>query len=164
VTAPALHSHCSACGAPFPPGQDGWPRRCPSCGTVSYRNPLPVAVMVLPVAGAGLLMIERAIAPTGLAFPGGFVEWGESWQQAAVRELREETGVAVAPDAVSVLAVRSAPDGTLLVFGTAPEVPPSALADFEPSSEVSRLVLVDGPRDDVVFPLHAEVLAERLAA
>lgn len=157
-------SHCHACGAAFPPGEDGWPRRCAACGTVSYRNPLPVAVMVLPVHRAGLLMIERAIEPKGLAFPGGFVEWGEHWQDAAARELREETGVVVGPETISATAVRSAPDGTLLVFGTAPPVERTALAAFVPSNEVSALRLVDAPRADVVFPLHAEVLAERLAS
>lgn len=69
----------------------------------------------------------------------------------------------VDPDAVRVLDVRSAPDGTLLVFAGAPPVPRSALDAFAPSDEVAGLELVDGPRDDVVFPLHAEVLAARLA-
>lgn len=159
----APFSHCHACGVAFPPGATGWPRRCEACGTTSYRNPLPVAVMVLPVRGAGLLMIERAIAPIGLAFPGGFVEWGERWQEAAARELREETGVIVDPDTIEAVAVRSAPDGTLLVFGTAPPVDRTALDAFAPSDEVSALAFVEEPRDDVVFPLHAEVLAERLA-
>jgi len=160
---PQPHSHCHACGAPFASDVGNrWPRRCAACATVSYRNPLPVAVMVIPVAGAGLLMVQRAIAPRGLAFPGGFVEWGEGWQAAAARELREETGVHVDPETIEAVAVRSAPDGTLLVFGSAPPVPRAALDAFAPSDEVEGLVLVDTPRDDVVFPLHAEVLAERL--
>lgn len=160
---PVAFSHCHACGAAFGPAQNGWPRRCPACGTVSYRNPLPVAVMVLEVEGEGLLMVQRAIAPVGLAFPGGFVEWGERWEAAAVRELGEETGVRLDPDQVKAVAVRSAPDGTLLVFGAAPPVAGGALGGFTPSEEVSGLELVSAPRDDVVFPLHAEVLAERLA-
>lgn len=80
-----------------------------------------------------------------------------------LRGLRHRQLVEVAPDAVEAVAVRSAPDGTLLVFGTAPPVPRAALDAFRPSEEVSAPELVSGLRDDVVFPLHAEVLAERLA-
>ena len=127
------------------------------------RNPLPVAVAVVPVDEGGVVMIRRAIAPVGLAFPGGYIELGETWQEALARELVEETGVRVDPGAVRELRVLSAPDGTLLVFGSAPAVPRSALAGFAASDEVSELVVVDAPRDDVVFPLHGEVLAEHLA-
>ncbi len=42
----------------------------------TYRNPLPVAVAVVPVDGGGVLMIRRAIPPVGLAFPGGYIELG----------------------------------------------------------------------------------------
>ncbi len=129
----------------------------------TYRNPLPVAVAVVPVDGGGVLMIRRAIPPVGLAFPGGYIELGETWQEALARELAEETGVRVAPDTVRELRVLSAPDGTLLVFGTAPAVPREALDAFAPSDEVSEVLVVDGPRDDVVFPLHAQVLAEHFA-
>ena len=129
----------------------------------TYRNPLPVAVAVVPVAEGGVLMIRRAIPPVGLAFPGGYIELGETWQEALARELVEETGVRVEPDAVRELRVLSAPDGTLLVFGTAPAVARSALTGFAPSDEVSEVVVVDGPRDDVVFALHGRVLAEHVA-
>lgn len=127
------------------------------------RNPLPVAVAVVPVAEGGVVMIERAIAPVGLAFPGGYIELGERWQDALARELAEETGVRIDADAVRELRVLSAPDGTLLVFGTAPPVPRAALDAFTPDDEVSAVVVVDGPRDDVVFALHAQVLAEHFA-
>ena len=156
-------SHCSFCGQRFPDGL-GWPRTCPACGNVTFRNPLPVAVLVLPVADDGILLVRRAIAPVGLALPGGFVEHGERWQDAAAREALEETGVHVDPAAVREVRVLSAPDGTLLVFGTAPAVERDALHAFTPSPEVAGLLVADGPRDDLVFPLHAQVLAERFAA
>jgi 8-oxo-dGTP pyrophosphatase MutT (NUDIX family) len=154
--------HCGFCGTRFPPGLD-WPRTCPACGRTSYRNPLPVAVAVVPVAGEGLLVVRRAIPPEGLALPGGFVEVGESWQDAAARELAEETGVRADPARIRELRVLSAPDGTLLVFGAVPEVGRDALAAFAPSPEVSGLDVLGAPSDDVVFPLHAQVIAEVLA-
>ena len=125
-----------------------------------YRNPLPVAVMVVPVAGEGLLLVRRAIPPEGLALPGGYIEYGEDWRDAGARELREETGVRVDPSEVRELRVLSAPDGTLLVFGTAPPVARDALSEFVPSDEVSELLVTSEPLDDIVFPLHAQVVAE----
>lgn len=136
---------------------------CTACANTSYRNPLPVAVLVLPVEDDGVLMVRRVVPPTGLALPSGFIEYGERWQDAATRELAEETGVEVDPAAVRELRVRSGSDGTLLIFATAPEVSRDALRGFAPSAEVSELVVIQAPRDDVVFPLDAEVLAERFA-
>jgi ADP-ribose pyrophosphatase YjhB (NUDIX family) len=157
----APHAHCSFCGARFPDDLS-WPRTCQSCGNTSYRNPLPVAVAVVPVAGGGLLAVRRAIPPHGLALPGGFIELGETWQEAAARELAEETGVQADPGAFRELRVLSAPDGTLLVFGAVPEVARDALDAFAPSAEVAGLEVLRAPRDDIVFPLHAQVVAEVL--
>jgi len=157
----APHAHCSFCGARFP-GDLAWPRECPACGTTSYRNPLPVAVAVVPVADGGILAVRRAIPPRGLALPGGFIELGETWQEAAARELAEETGIRADPADLRELRVLSAPDGTLLVFGAAPEVGRDALAAFRPSPEVSGVEVLLAPSDEVVFPLHAQVLAEAL--
>jgi 8-oxo-dGTP pyrophosphatase MutT (NUDIX family) len=115
---PDRYAHCTFCGARFMPGQP-WPRRCAACGETSYLNPAPVAVVLQPV-GDGLLVIRRG------TLPGGYIEVGEAWQEAAVRELREETGLRADPDAVRLFDAASAPDGTLLIFGLlppAPEVP-----------------------------------------
>ena len=46
---PVRNSHCSWCGHAFVPDQ-AWPRQCASCAQTSYLNPLPVAVLLLPVA------------------------------------------------------------------------------------------------------------------
>jgi len=109
---------------------------------VSYRNPLPVAVLVLPVEKRGLLMVRRATPPIGLAFPSGFIEYGERWQDAAARELAEEAGVRVDPDLIRELCVRTGCDGMLLVFATAPAVSRAALqaflADWVPSLRALR--------------------------
>ncbi len=75
---------------------------CPHCGgdIVMYRNPTPtVDVVILVPAGAGrgdgVVLIERKNSPHGWALPGGFVDVGETCEQAAVREMLEETGLDV---------------------------------------------------------------------
>ena len=154
----APFSHCPHCGHRFPP-HAGWPRRCASCSSVSYRNPVPVVVLAVPVEDLGVLMIRRVDPPVGLALPSGYVEHGERWQDAAARELAEETAIRVDASTIRELRVRSGDDGTLLVFATAPPIARAELAAFTPSPEASELVVVDGPRPDVVFPLDAEVVA-----
>jgi ADP-ribose pyrophosphatase YjhB (NUDIX family) len=159
---PVRNSHCSFCGAAFAPTP--WPRTCAACGATSWLNPLPVAVCLVPV-GDGLLALRRGVGPgTGrLALPGGFIEAGETWQQAAAREVREETGVIVDPAGIRDFRVISAPDDTLLVFGLA--APCDALPPFSPGPEApERTVLRPGFDPALIaFPLHARVAAEYFA-
>ena len=64
-------SHCSYCGNRF--GDDApWPRRCLYCGNSTYRNPLPVAVVLLPMS-EGVIVVRRNIEPRKgtLTLPGG---------------------------------------------------------------------------------------------
>jgi 8-oxo-dGTP diphosphatase len=69
-------------------------RVCPNCGTMveTFRNPLPT-VDVVVIRSGRVLLIERMNPPAGWALPGGFIDYGESAEAAAVRELAEETGL-----------------------------------------------------------------------
>lgn len=70
---------------------------CPHCGKpIPQRNPVPTVDVVLHVPDRGVLLVERRSPPHGWALPGGFVDAGETVEQAAVREAREETGLEVA--------------------------------------------------------------------
>jgi hypothetical protein len=66
-------SHCSFCGNRFSDDAP-WPRRCLGCGNSTYRNPLPVAVVLLPMAG-GVVVIRRNTEPRKgtLTLPGGYI-------------------------------------------------------------------------------------------
>ncbi|NED77310.1 NUDIX domain-containing protein [Streptomyces sp. SID9944] len=151
-------SHCSSCGAPYAPGVAGWPRTCPSCGTATYRNPLPVAVALQPVydtKGTALVVITRAIAPArgGTALPGGYIDDREDWRHAVVRELKEETGIDAAARDVRLIDAMSAPDGHLLLFGLLPERPADTLPQSAATDETEGWHLLRRP-EELAFPLH----------
>jgi ADP-ribose pyrophosphatase YjhB (NUDIX family) len=70
--------------------------RCPQCGTVvkDYRNPFPTTDIIIEHDG-GIVLIVRRNKPRQWAIPGGFCDYGESLEEAAVREAREETSLEV---------------------------------------------------------------------
>lgn len=59
-----------------------------------HRNPLPTVDIIIELKG-GIVLIERKNAPPGWAIPGGFVDEGESLEDAARREALEETSLRV---------------------------------------------------------------------
>jgi len=69
---------------------------CPKCKTKIpvYKNPVPTVDIIIEYKG-GIVLIERKNFPYGWALPGGFVDYGESLEDAAVREAKEETNLDV---------------------------------------------------------------------
>lgn len=63
--------------------------------TTKPRNPFPTVDIIIEMFGSRIVLIERKNPPHGWALPGGFVDYGESFEQAAVREAKEECGLTV---------------------------------------------------------------------
>ena len=72
-------------------------RTCPRCGHESeeFRNPVPTVDVIIEAGDLGIVLIRRKNPPVGWALPGGFVDYGESLEEAAVREALEETSLAI---------------------------------------------------------------------
>ncbi|MFF5180063.1 NUDIX domain-containing protein [Micromonospora sp. NPDC000316] len=162
------YSHCSYCGAAYP-ADAGWPRVCVVCGERVWRNPLPVAVAVLPVRtadGLGVVVVRRDIKPARglLALPGGFIEYGEGWSDALVRELREETGLIAAAEDARLFAVHSATaGGTMMIFGVLPERAAEDLPPSAPTEEATEWRVLTDPVE-LAFSTHTRVLADFLTS
>ncbi|MEW6297967.1 MAG: NUDIX hydrolase [Thermodesulfobacteriota bacterium] len=59
------------------------------------RNPAPTVDIIIELDGGGIVLIRRKNPPPGWAIPGGFIDYGESAEAAAIREAREETSLNV---------------------------------------------------------------------
>jgi ADP-ribose pyrophosphatase YjhB (NUDIX family) len=69
---------------------------CPHCGKPvdKYRNPFPTVDVIIEIDG-GVVLVRRRNPPYGWALPGGFVDYGERLEEAARREVKEETSLDV---------------------------------------------------------------------
>jgi ADP-ribose pyrophosphatase YjhB (NUDIX family) len=152
---------CSQCGNPLTlriPQQDDRERHvCDHCGVIHYQNPR-IIVCSIPAWQNKVLLCKRAIEPRhGLwTLPGGFMENGESTQEAAVRETLEEAcAIIEVHDLYSLYNVAHI-DQVHLFFRAsllAPEFAPGA-----ESLEVALFSEDEVPWQDLAFPAVASTL------
>jgi ADP-ribose pyrophosphatase YjhB (NUDIX family) len=71
--------------------------QCPNCRKEIeiYRNPIPTVDIIIEIDSKGIVLIKRKNPPFGWAIPGGFVDYGETLEGAALREAKEETDLDV---------------------------------------------------------------------
>ncbi|AWV88416.1 NUDIX domain-containing protein [Bradymonas sediminis] len=125
--------------------------------TENYKNPTPTVDIIIEIDGR-VVLIERKNKPLGWAIPGGFVDEGESVENAAWREAMEETGLEV--ELTDLLYVYSDPQRdprqhtmSAVFIATATGAP-----DARDDAADARLFELDALPEDIAFD-HARILA-----
>jgi ADP-ribose pyrophosphatase YjhB (NUDIX family) len=160
---PALEDvrFCPRCGKP---ADVAFPRsiRCQHCGYGAYFNPKPVACAIPRAANGDLVLIRRGFEPRRghWSMPGGFVDLGESVEEAARRECMEEIGIEV--EIGALLGVYSAATDRIVVVayeGRTAETPQTT----EEALEVRAFSPEDLPWQRLAFRSDELALRDLLA-
>ncbi len=87
--------HCSRCGGETGPMTGSWGRKCTSCGADHFPHIHPCAIVLVKRGSELLLTRKKEWTPGRYSLVAGFVDFGESLEECAVREVREETGIEI---------------------------------------------------------------------
>lgn len=87
------HRFCANCGAPTDPSKGGWSRLCSGCGAEHFPRVDPVTIMLAEHEGRILVGRQSRFPPGRYSALAGFVEPGETIEEAVARELWEEAGI-----------------------------------------------------------------------
>ncbi|MBC9179398.1 NUDIX hydrolase [Pseudoroseomonas ludipueritiae] len=134
-----------------PPGDEHERLTCTECGFIAYENPKIIAGAVVEVEG-GVLLCRRAIEPRAgfWTLPAGYMELGETVEEAAAREAWEEAQARIQPE--GILAIYSiARIGQVQVLFRARLAEPGWAAGPE-SLEVRVFAWEDIPWEEIAFP------------
>ncbi|MDP5169440.1 MAG: NUDIX hydrolase [Bacteroidia bacterium] len=148
-------NYCSHCGSgdirlEVPEGDNRLRYCCPVCSTIHYQNP-NVVVGCLPVFEGKILLCRRAIEPR-LGFwnlPAGYLENGETVEEGALRETREEAGIEVS--IVRLHALYNLPRVNQVYLFYLAEMPHDQFHGGVESLEVKLFSPADIPYHDMAF-------------
>jgi len=174
MSAEPSHSHltpdrvrfCPLCGAPLerrPLPPVGKPEAvCSGCGFVYYLGQKVVAGTILLEDGH-VLLTRRAIHPAHgkWTFPGGYVDWGEPVELAAVRETYEETGLTV--DLGGVVGVYSYAETPVVIVVYEARATGGTLTPCRENDRVEWVGLDAIPWEELAFPSTRAALRDFLA-
>ncbi len=160
------YRYCYQCGNPTVLRHDGERSRifCPHCQQFLYENPLPSVAAVIVNIHNQILLIRRKYEPGkgGWCLPGGFIETGETPEQAVVREVLEETGIiAQNPRLLTVGTHLNGYYGDILIIGYLLRVDNPDLVPQDDAAEARFFSLAERP--GLVFPVHEDILQVGLA-
>lgn len=154
----AAHGFCAKCGQPTGVAEAGWKRICPSCGTEHFPRTDPVAIM-LAVKGERCLLGRQSNWPAGFfSCLAGFVEPGETPEQAAARELFEEAGITADPATAEYLFSQPWPFPSSLMVGIILEATSEEITIDTKEIEAARWFTREEARQ-IVSSTHPEIYA-----
>jgi 8-oxo-dGTP diphosphatase len=154
--------YCPRCAQP---AEIAYPRSlsCPHCGYGAYYNPKPVAAAIPVTPDGGIILLRRAFEPGKdlWTFPGGFVDLGESVEEAARREVQEELEIDVTLG--PVLNVYSRPEErvVLIVYTATTTGTPRTTME---ATEVRAFAAGELPWDELAFWSTERALNDFLSA
>lgn len=160
---PFAWNHCGTCGQALIVAHDGQSDKphCPRCRRFYYHNPIPAACCFVSRGNGDLLLAQRAVEPCrgGWCLPGGFIELGETPEEAALRELHEETNLrASRARLLGVSTRRSAVAGAVLVLGYIVDEWDGE-DEMRPDTDVLSLAFFSkSARPQLSFEVHQELL------
>ncbi len=127
------------------------------------RNPVPTVDLIIQMPDSRILLVRRRNPPPGWALPGGFVDYGETLEAAAVREAREETGLDV--QLVRQFHTYSDPRRDHRVHTITTVFLANASGTPTAGDDAADVIAVDPSRlpPDMAFD-HADIVADWLAA
>lgn len=159
--------YCSYCGLKFLATQ--YPKKCTVCKEYAWGNPIPVAVVVLPIESKGeigLIIQQRNIDPQKdkWALTSGYVNHGEGWQEAAARETMEELGLSADKDKFKLYDVVGGKDNSAIlvicIYDGLFSASELSFA-FKPNNEVQAVNIMFEPRE-LAFPSHTKAANDLL--
>lgn len=133
--------YCSACGALLQRLSGEWGKACSGCQMHHFPHIHPCAIVLVRRPGEVLLTRKAGWAPNRYSLVAGFVEMGECLEEAAAREVAEETGIAV--DRLRYLGSQNWPFPAQLMCGFVAEYAGGTLRIDENELEDARWFAVD---------------------
>jgi ADP-ribose pyrophosphatase YjhB (NUDIX family) len=135
---------------------------CQACGFVFFLDPKVATGAIFSLDG-GILLVQRGIEPSygKWVFPGGYVDRGESLEAAAIREVKEESGLDIR--LTRLLDVYSSPGNPVILIAYAGEVTGGSIQVDEEGLDARAFAPAEIPWDQLAFPNTPQVIRDFLA-
>jgi 8-oxo-dGTP diphosphatase len=134
---------------------------CRACGFVFFLDPKVATGVIFPLSG-GIVLVQRAIEPRSgkWVFPGGYVDRGEPLEAAALREVKEESGLDVR--LTRLLGAYSYPSNAVILIVYVGEVTGGCLQTDDENRDIRPFAPTEIPWEELAFPSTSRALRDYL--